>query len=384
MIVSQPGTYARMDRRTSGAIGVARVICILGVVYAHAWSGLTVAELAAAGHSPQGLLRWSFVELLGTSAVPLLGMISGWLVADAVRKRAWAGFMAGKARTLLAPLVLWNALAVLLVCGAASAGLIAAPTASSWSWTINELFCLARPPDIDVQMPFLRDLFVCMALSPLLARLPNWALAAVGVAVLGWAVSGVAFPLLLRPSILAFFVAGMFARRTDAARWIAARPIALTLAPYVVLALVKVWFETGAAAEAAKHVVLMAGLDLSMRTAAALFFWSLAWRLAPGRLGASLLRAEPYAFLMFCAHLIMIWLAGPLIGLVSGPLGSPLYPVFLVAQPFLALAATVALGRGLMRVSPAAAGLLSGGRLKAERPAARRLPAPSRPTEAFD
>ena len=69
---------------------------------------------------------------------------------------------------------------------------------------------------------------------------------------------------------------------------------------------------------------------------------------------------------MFCSHLIMIWLAGPAIGLVSGPLGSPLYPAFLLIQPLMVLGAAVALGRTLLALSPAAALWLSGGRLKAE------------------
>jgi hypothetical protein len=103
-----------------------------------------------------------------------------------------------------------------------------------------------------------------------------------------------------------------------------------------------------------------------MRAATALCFWALAWRLAGEgrmqRLGDGLLRAEPYVFLMFCAHLILIWCAGPAIGQITGPLGAPAYPLFLLGQPVLALGGAVVLGQALRRVHPGLARVLSGGR----------------------
>jgi hypothetical protein len=350
----------------SAAIGVARVVCILGVVYAHAWTGLGGDQLAAAHGTPQGVLRWLLVELFGRSAVPLLGMISGWLAAGSVVKRSYAGFLASRARTILAPMVLWNALAVLLVSGAALSGWINAPVPSSWRDWADELLCLGGPADINVQMPFLRDLFVCMAAAPLLARLPRVGLMAVAAAALAWTVAGVSFPLLLRPSILAFFAIGMLARRERLEARVGALPIAGLAAPFAALALAAALADASGAALSAWAA---AGLDIALRFAAGAFFWAAAWRIAKRAPAGWLLKAEPFAFLMFCAHVVMIWLVGPLIGRVTGPLGSPFYPLFLVIQPPLVLLATVGVGRALVRLAPAAAKLLSGGRL----PAAPRL-----------
>lgn len=340
------------------------MLCILGIVYVHAWTGLGGDALNRLSDTPQGLLRWVLVELLGRSAVPLLGMISGWLVAGSVGKRTYRAFLAGKARGVLAPMILWNALAILLVGSAAYAGLIKAPMPTTWWWTIDELFCLATPDDINVQMSFLRDLFLCMAAAPLLVRLPSRAIAAIALAALGWSLWGIHLLILLRPSILFFFLLGLLARRGGWAAWIASRPIAMVAIPYAALALVKVRFETAYVDIAAIHPVLMAALDMMMRFVTALFFWSIAWRLASSRAAKPLLRVEPYIFLMFCAHLIMIWLLGPLIGKFTGTLGSPLYPVFLLLQPPLALLATIGLGRALVSIAPSLALLLSGGRLK--------------------
>ena len=77
-----------------------------------------------------------------------------------------------------------------------------------------------------------------------------------------------------------------------------------------------------------------------------------------------LLRIEPFAFFLFCAHLILIWLFGPLLGKLFGKLGSPLYPVYLLIQPLLVLGAVMLIATGLRRIAPGAASVLSGGRLK--------------------
>jgi hypothetical protein len=337
-------------------------MCIFGVVYVHAWTGLSSDPLLNADTYKQGMLRWGLVELLGRSAVPLLGMISGWLVTESAL-RSYGGFIAGKARTIFLPMALWNALAILLVAVPASFGFFAARFPLSAWWVLNELFCLTRPDDIDVQMPFLRDLFICMIVAPVLVRLRSRWLALIAAIVAAWVISGLALPLLLRPAILLFFIAGILARRNKLELRIASLPILMVAIPFILLAMAKIWLGTAGVALGARHPFLLPALDIPMRFAAAQFFWNAAWRVAASHAAAWLLRIEPYAFLMFCAHLIMIWLGGPFIGRLTGPLGAPLYPAYLLLQPLLVLGASLWLGRVLMRHAPSAAFLLSGGRL---------------------
>ena len=343
------------------AIKIARVICIMGVVYVHAWTGLVGHNLTDLDHSAQGMLRWTLMELFGHSAVPLLSIISGWLVVGSLRKRQWRQFTVDKVRTILAPMVLWNALAILFVSSAAWLGWIEAPMPTTLRWTIDELFCLWTPDDINVQMPFLRDLFVCMLAAPLLVRMPSRVLAMVGLAGFGLTIAGYPLFILLRPSILSFFAIGIIARRTGAHRKAATWPMTLSALPYAAMAALSIWiYATGIIAD---NSPLASVLDLATRAAAALLYWAIAWRLAASRMSAPLLRIERYAFLMFCSHLIMIWLLGPLIGRVTGPLGSPLYPAFLLLQPVLVMLAAIGLGRAILLCSPPAAKMLSGGRL---------------------
>lgn len=357
------------DAHLSRAIAMARVICILGIVYVHAWTGRNGHDLQMLDHTSQGMLRWALIELMGRSSVPLLSMISGWLVAPSIARRDARHFLAGKLRTVFVPMVLWNALAIVLVSGAALAGWIYAPQPVSVWWVVNELLCLITPDDINVQIPFLRDLFLCMLAVPLLVRRSDRALLGVAGFALVWSLAPVWVPVLLRPSILLFFVAGMVARRHGLAAWMGSRPLVLVALPYVAMAAVRIWLEESGAGGGPGDQVFLSGIDLVMRGATAIFFWALAWRLAESPIAPLLRRVEPYMFLAFCAHLIMIWLAGPLIGRISGPIGSPLYPLFLLVQPLLVLGGSLALGRGLLRVAPAGAYLLSGGRLGGQKPA---------------
>ena len=354
----------RSETRFSDAVGIARVICITGIVYVHAWTGIGSEQLLALAGSPQDILRWVLMESLGKSAVPLLGLISGYFVQASGRTRDWRNHYATKARTIALPMLIWNAIAILLVSGTASWFDLPAPRYSGVEWLFQELTAFSRPPDIEVQMPFLRDLLVCMAFAPLLVRTRTRWLLLLGVALFALCVSLIPQPVLLRPSILLFFVGGMLVQRSGLEYHAAGIGLPQAILPYLMLLPFKIAFTMPQSGMMAAHPHAMAMLELIVRVTAALAFWRLAWELAQGRTGRIILRFEAYAFFMFCCHLILIWLAGPLIGKLTGPMGSPLYPVYLILQPFMVLAASVGLARLLLSLWPGAALVLSGGRVR--------------------
>ena len=347
--------------RRSDAISIARVICILGVVYVHAWTGLNGHDLEIARGTSQENLRWLLMEIFGRSAVPLLGVISGWLVGGSSRAQNWFGHVLQKARTILLPMILWNGLGILLVSGAAWLLGLSAPVPVSFDWLFQELFIVTRNPDINVQMPFLRDLFLCMVIAPLLLRLPARLLVGVAVAAAFAQIAGWGAPVLMRPAILFFFVMGIMARRTGLAERVAALGWLAAIAPFLLLMAVQLHFSLQASQGAAIEVGL---LDLAVRVAAATCFWRLSWALAGSPIRGVLLKIEPFAFMLFCSHLILIWLGGPVLGALFGKLGSPLYPAYLLIQPLLVLIAVLLLGSLLSRAWPGLAKVLSGGRLQ--------------------
>ncbi len=349
--------------RRSDAISIARVICILGVVYVHAWTGLNGHDLESLRGTSQDSLRWGLMEVFGRSAVPLLGLISGWLVEGSSRTHDWLRHVGRKARTILLPMILWNALAILFVSGAAWMLGLSAPVPSSTGWMFEELFIVSRNPDINVQMPFLRDLFLCMLAAPLFVRLPGWALGAVAAMAALCQIMGWGPPVLMRASILFFFIMGIVTRREGLADRVAALPWMVAAPPFALLMTAQLYISLHPGA--LPPGIGTAVLDMAVRVAAALFFWRLAWSLAASAARGMLLRIEPFAFFLFCSHLILIWLGGPVLGVVFGKLGSPFYPAYLLVQPLLVLVAVVLLGSLLSRAAPGLAKLLSGGRLMA-------------------
>ncbi len=358
-----PAVLTTDAARRSDAISIARVICILGVVYVHAWTGLSGHDLEILRGTPQDSLRWALMEIFGRSAVPLLGLISGWLVAGSSRTQDWLRHVGRKARTILLPMILWNALAILFVSGAAWVLGLSAPVPSSTGWMFQELFIVSRNPDINVQMPFLRDLFLCMLAAPLFVRLPGWALGCVAAMAALCQIMGWGPPVLMRASILFFFIMGIIARRGGLADRVAALSWAVAAAPFALLMTAQLFISLHPGA--LQQGLATAVLDMAVRVVAALFFWRLAWSLAASAARGMLLRIEPFAFFLFCSHLILIWLGGPVLGILFGKLGSPFYPAYLLVQPLLVLVAVVLLGSLLSRAAPGLAKLLSGGRLMA-------------------
>ena len=347
----------------SATIGLARLTCIFGVVYVHAWTGLGGDRMAAQAGSAQDVLRWAVVELFGRSAVPLLSIVAGWLVAHSLAKRGAGGLIAGKARSVLAPMFLWNVLALLLVTGAARLGVADLPALGGPGWIAENLLNLSRPGDINVQTAFLRDLFVCMVATPLLVRLPARWLGAIMVVAAIWAIGGWPLYLLLRPSILLFFAAGILIRRRGLVERLGKVGWRVALLPFAAVLPFKVGLSIAGEAGAAYPIALTNGVDLLLRAAAALLVWRAMSALAHSIVGQSLLRLERYAFLLFCSHLVFMWLLAPRIGAWTGAMGSPGWPLFFLAQPLLALGFAIMLAHLLEAVSPFAAGWLSGGRL---------------------
>src|SRR3546814_9090427 len=123
----------------------------------------------------------------------------------------YGAFIGGKTRTILLPMLLWNLLALLIISGGAYAEFLKASIPVSFQEAFNQLLCLTAPNETNVQMAFLRDLFVCMMLAPLLVSWPERRLLFLATMKAVWAIFGLLVRLLLRHAILLFFIAGILA-----------------------------------------------------------------------------------------------------------------------------------------------------------------------------
>ncbi len=330
--ISCTGSSRKASPRASlsTTIAIARVICICGIVYVHAWTGLNVDELRAQGGSWHSILYWVLIEMMGRSSVPLLSIISGWLVMASVSKRSYGQFIRGKAKSLLLPMVLWNLISAALVLLFAHFGELKAPQPAIGLPLLNEIFHLTAPGEINVQNAFLRDVFLCMLLAPLLVRLPSAALGAILLATLAWCIEGWQLYVLLRPQIFLFFLVGILAFRFKLDAFVDSLPMLALTSAFLVMGTGKCWLSIYGQYHQISHPEAVAAADNLLRIVAAMFFWKLAQLLGRSSLSEMLQRFDPYTFLLFCSHVLLIWLVGPVIGPLFGRFGEPGYPFFLL------------------------------------------------------
>lgn len=320
--------------------------------WVHVNPGLSNASVISTGElSAMGAVLGGW---LGRASVAALSFISGYVMIGALRRDTPAGYAVKRFRTIVVPMLVWNLIYI---------------AAQSLSWALDaseprpvfDLAWLATEatgllgPTANLSLFFLRDLFVagCIAyaLAPVLERAPGAVLACALVLALLDPVA----PLLFRPTILLFLLAGLAAAQRRIALGALSRPrIAvpgIVLPALLSLALSSQLGEgTQAAGAALDPAQIAAGLANILKRVALVFAVFLVTRwLARGPLRSPLMRLEPGMFTAYLCHVIFIgtlWMVWR--GLV-GDEHAPSYALFFLAAPFAALAFGQALDAVLRR-----------------------------------
>lgn len=299
-------------------------------------------------------------ELFGRASVPLLSVISGYLMVRQHGAMNAAKRLRKKARSLIVPLIGWNLIAVLLTMLLTRH----APYASLGDWA-NGLLAISAEPAIH-PLYFLRDIFLCALFFPLIRlaidRAPVAALTLVAIVSLtGWT-----YPLFVGSGPLLFFTAGV----AIALGKLSADPdprqkrllmVAALLAPGFTTAVMVGMLVEPAGADWLK-LAFTIGLFVE-RICGAWFVWIVArWTLRQ-RWNPLIQAIEPYIFIIFCSHVLWLALAWHLLEAAGVSYDHPLYPLFFVTAPLQALLAGLAAATILRRISPGLLGLLCGGRV---------------------
>jgi succinoglycan biosynthesis protein ExoH len=337
----------KIQHDVSSRIAMLRTIMIIGVVYVHA------AAEDRIGGMGDGFLDY-LVGFFNYAAlrvpVPLLAMVSGYLLfaadLDLHPRRLWQK----KARTVVLPLCFYNLAAIALFFSLQQVFpdaimRIDLLNASRYDW-VNALFSVRDVP-FDYPLYFLRDLLVLIALAPLFGAFIRRA------PVLGFAIVTVVFYfnydsyLVIRnTSAMLFYVGGVLAvKKCDL----------LTLDEY-------------AAPLLSLFIVICLGivlLDCDNINYAALTGPFLVWPafkyLANTRVGHLAARSSKYSFFVFCAH-------APALQLLR--LGHERYAAFIpqhifwLLAPMIAIAGLVTLYNRLAQTTPVFLALITGGRIE--------------------
>ncbi len=326
-----------------------RILLICGIVFVHVPHDQVTGPYLATS----GLFDWLRV-FLGDSlfriGVPCLSAISGYLLFQ----RGWDKFdywktLRSKCRTVVAPFLLWNLGLLLVVLLIQRAGIGVGYFPDLWNSTAREFTRLAFATEglpINIPLYFLRDLIVCILLSPVLALLvQRFPLPTLGCLFLLAVMPGFTLVIVLKKTILFSFTVGIFLalNRIDLKMLdrFAVAGTAVTLGAALLLSLVQ--FRTGPdfppAVDAARNALSMIGAG---------GFWLFSSLAIRSSLGRRLSNTGSLSFWIFCAHyplLVAMWMIWNRIA------GDAVYPAFYLGAAVLSftiLAASSHLTRSMM------------------------------------
>lgn len=355
-----------LNASVSSRINLMRIVLISGIVFVHV--PYDPANSPYLGDN--GFIDWLRV-FLGDSlfriGVPCLSAISGYLLF----RRGLDGFSYGrtlrsKSVTVLVPFLLWNGAFLAFVWLSQKNGIGFGYLPDVVNATPRDLGTLAFALEgwpINLPLYFLRDLLLCLVLSPLIAILVMRYPIQVLMVFFAYAVLPVPNGIFLKKSILFGFSTGVaialhhvdvgavdrHAGRIAAAVFSAALLLSVTL--YVVGPEFPAWLEMLRAATALSGIVGA---------------WAVSELLVRTRLGMRLSKGGGLSFWIFCAHyplLVVMWMAW-------NRTGSDHYMAFYFAAPLLTLS-LLAMTHGIFqRRLPALHAILTGSR--AGRPATSR------------
>ena len=352
---------ATMNPTVSDTIRLARILCILLLVYAHAQPYAAV-DPADPGSllSPMGAIAY-VRQLLGHTGVPLLSLISGYLLARTLSARPWIAEFSNKFFSLIVPLVLWNL--IYIAKEYAESSFITFPALQEWP---DAVLAITTYPAM-MPLYFLRDAFVCFLISPALMYLARKVPGLTVAALLLNALLNIDDVMFINSAIPLFYFAGcvLMVRRvpipTYPAHPIPRGPVWAAGLAMVVLSAAP-FFRPQEWGISDAQSVPYAAVDIALRAAGCVVFWAVASKLLHSRAGDVLLRFEPMAFFIFCAH----GMAAGLWWMALGRLGyadiTPVSLGYFALSPLLALAVCVAAVWSIRRVAPRVLSLLMGGR----------------------
>ncbi len=348
-----------IDATVSARINMMRIVLITGIIFVHVpYDPATSPYLGQFG----GLdwLRVFLADSLFRIGVPCLSAISGFLLFH----RGWEAFdyrktLRTKASTILVPFLLWNTAFLVLVYAAQSRGIgfgylpdVVNATPRDW---MNLALAIETWP-INIPLYFLRDLLLCLLLSPLIALAIRHYPRTVLALMLAYAVLPLPNGIFLKKSILFGFSFGvaMALHRVDIKRLdrFAAPVVAAVLAMAVALSLALYAFgpEFPAWLDMLRSLAAIAGIFGA---------WALSALLIRTSTGQALSRMGGLSFWIFCGHyplLILFWMVWNRLGIAD-------YPLFYAASPILALAILVATHSAARRFLPSLHAILTGRRL---------------------
>ena len=363
---------------TRERIAMARMLCVLCMIFVHVPDGQSIAavySLTTGGFA--FFLEGVLVEGPGRASAALLSVISGYLAATTLLKpgsSVWALY-SRRFVSIILPMVFWASVTYLVYLIVSQSRPTFLDDANTLMDRLNIIFFLTEMPDgATMHLGFLRDLFVCVLLSPLLLPVVQrlaWLLFPL-LGTLYIFEHNQATVLILRPLVLFAFSIGIYLAtrkvRLNALDWL--WPVFFLLS---VIATMVILLVNSGVADSMVQSFADRGMEFDEtvlypfgRLFGSLAIWTLIPWMMGGRLQDWVTRFTPYLVAAFCSHYLMLTLLyygawSPLFGGRE----STIYVVWVMAAPLVSMAVAVLVVSMALRIAPPLATLITGGRMSA-------------------
>lgn len=262
-----------MSKRSSDRIRIARVLGIFVMIFFYVHPGLSDADFVTHSIRVFDYFNVMLTQVFSRSCVPLLSIISGFLLALTLEKRPYSTIIKRKCQSLLLPMIAWNLLLVglFLVFQQLFGGDPPLPhTLIEW---LDAIFALTTQP-ANIQLAFLRDLFVCIAVSPLLVMAVKKSVLVTTALAFALAIINPENLIMLRPMILFFFVLGLAAWHYKVGHDILEKHGSILSLFLLIVGFIKVFMYFSLSVNnIAVSVYMINFTDVTMRITASLWFW---------------------------------------------------------------------------------------------------------------
>jgi hypothetical protein len=287
------------------------------------------------------IVYFMLTRLAGLSSVSLLSVVSGYFIVSSLLKAGTGKLVLSKLKTLVVPLIAWNALMLALL---VAYGLLSGKWHDMPEFTAlglaNAFLAVTQWPLV-VPLWFLRDLFVCCLFAPILyVGLRRFPIAVIAVLV-AFTLFGEGLYILQRPQLLLFFALGMWLRLGSLDEKGIDRLACLLSIGLVAMVAVFLAIRIERILLSEMDDTLRLTLDTLLRVTMAAGFWMLTEFIRRSWAAALFTRLEPYAFFLFCSHAILFNFGGILFRRVFGNYGSDLFFITFFSLPVLAVIAAV-------------------------------------------
>jgi len=358
-------------------INTARVACVLLMMYVHVPHGQT-SEAASGLLANTRLDHWLealLIEGPGRASAALLSVVSGYLIVYSLgrRRESVAGLYGRRFVSIVLPMFFWASLTCIVYLLLDKDGSSFVSAATSWHEKLNlVLFIYDAPYGATLHLSFLRDLFVCGLLSPLLLmalkKAPGITIGVL-IGIYLFAHSG-QFYIVLRPLVILGFATGMLLALHKVNLGSLDKYWAWFLALTGVFAVLIIWTSAGLLSG---FEVFLADRGVSLqetflyplcRLSGSLAIWTVLPLLRGTRLTRLVDFTAPYLFAAFCSHFLVLsllfngfWL--PLVG----DRDAHVYLLWFVTAPLISMAIAMVIVNAAVRIYPPLATLITGGRM---------------------